>query len=426
VSERIGTAPTRPKAGLPGREGEETAAPLRCQICDATDLVPGLDLGHQPVSDLILSPSDLSRPETFYPMQLFHCTECGLAQLGYTVDPDVVYKNFPFVSGTTRTTTEHLQWVARQMVDRLGLTGESFVVDIGSNDGTLLKGYVPHGVPFLGIDPSGDPVRIANEQGLETLHAFFNLETAEHVLSERGHADAITACGCFAHIDDLDSVMRGVKALLKRRGLFTTDNQYFLDMVQRLHYDNVFHEHLREYSIKPLIHLMNEYEMEVVDVERSEVYGGSITVYAAHAGEHPVRDSVGALLAEEEAEGLYEPETWERFAREVADKRDRLFDAVHGRVREGQKVIGLGAPAKAATVCNYCRLGPELIDYLTEINELRVGFFLPGMHIPIVHEERMFDDPHPADAGILFSWNYYEEIVPKLRARGWEGEVILP
>src|SRR5262249_26872508 len=151
-----------------------------------------------------------------------------------------------------------------------------------------LKGYIPYGVRFLGVDPAGDPVRIANEQGIETLHAFFDETTAAHVLSAYGAADAISAAGGFGHVAEFGGLMRGVKALLGERGIFATDNQYWLDMIESLHYDNVFHQHLRYYSLRPLIHLFAQYEMELFEVERSPIHGGSIRVFAGHKGSHPV------------------------------------------------------------------------------------------------------------------------------------------
>ncbi|MGH9269129.1 MAG: class I SAM-dependent methyltransferase, partial [Acidimicrobiales bacterium] len=266
----------------------------------------------------------------------------------------------------------------------------------------------------------------AQEQGIDTLHGFFNHATALEILESHGQADAITACGVFAHIADVTGVMEGVRALLSAKGVFATDSQYWLDMVERLHYDNIFHQHLRYYSMRPLIHLHRQYGLEVFDVERSDVYGGSVRVFAGHAGAHPVSERVDELLATENAAGLYQEETYERFARQVSDRRRALFDEVYSQKRSGKKVIGLGAPAKATVIANYCGLGPDLLDYITEVNPLRVGTYLPGVRVPIVDEEDMFHDPRPADAGILFAWNYYDEVVPKLRQRGWEGQVILP
>ena len=420
-------APRAPGRGLAGRtQRGDQPRPVRCQICGSTNTMPGLDLGHQPVSDLILSRAQLNQPETFYPMQLYHCLECGLTQLGYVVNPKVVFKNFPFVSGTTQTATRHLQSLPKQLVELQGLGARSFAIDIGSNDGTLLKGYLPYGVRFLGVDPAGDPVRIANEQGIETLHAFFNEATADDILARYGQADAITACGVFAHIADLTGVMKGVQKLLAPRGVFATDSQYWLDMVVRGHYDNMFHQHLRYYSMRPLIHLHRQYGMDVFDVERSEVYGGSIRVFACRAGDYPVSDRVRELVALEEREALYDEATYRRFAEQIAERKRTLFDGVYRLASQGKKVIGLGAPAKASTVCNYCRLGPDLVEYVTEVNPLRIGKYLPGVHIPILDESYMFEDERPADAGILFAWNYYDEIMPKLRARGFSGEVLLP
>lgn len=414
------------RRGLSGRARRgDTARPVNCQIC-GTPTIAGLDLGHQPVGDLILTRAQLNQPEVYYPMQLFHCPECGLTQLGYIVNPSVVYKHFPFVSGTTQTATRHLQSLPEYLVETMGLNSNSFAVDIGSNDGTLLKAYIPHGVRFLGVDPAGDPVRIAREQGIDTLHTFFNAETAAYIRAEYGEANAITACGVFAHIADLAGVMQGVKTLLAANGVFATDSQYWLDMVRRLHYDNMFHQHLRYYSMRSLIYLHRQYGMDVFDVERSEVYGGSIRVFACHAGDYAISDRVKDLVALEEEMNLYTQETHERFTRQVEERKRKLFDSVYRLTSQGKKVIGIGAPAKASTICTYCHLGADLIEYVTEVNPLRIGKYLPGSHIPIVDEEFMFTDPRPADAGILFAWNYYDEIVPKLRARGFQGEVLLP
>jgi hypothetical protein len=197
-------------------------------------------------------------------------------------------------------------------------------------------------------------------------------------------------------------------------------------MVLTGHYDNMFHQHLRYYSLRPLARLFAKYGLEVFDVRRSEVHGGSFRVFACFAGAHPVHARVGELMAAEEQAKLYDPATTAAWAQSIEQRRRELHDKVWSLVRAGKKVIGIGAPAKAATVCSYCRLGPEVIDYITEINPLRVGKYLPGAHIPIVDEELMFTDPRPADAAILFAWNYYDETVPKLRARGWTGEVICP
>lgn len=416
----------RASKGLTARRTKGDRVPaVKCRICGGKTY-PGLDLGGQPVGDLILSRADLRKPETFYPMQLFHCVDCGLTQLGYIVNPAVVYKNFPFVSGTTQTATKHLQTIPVELVEMGKLGPGSFAVDIGSNDGTLLKAYQPYGVKILGVDPSAIPVSMANAAGIPTLHAFFNEATAEIVRKEHGPADAISAAGVFGHIAGLDSVMVGIRRLLKPNGVFVSENQYWLDMVLTGHYDNMFHQHLRYYSMRPLERLFAKYEMEIFDVRRSGIHGGSFRVFACFAGTRPIHKRVAEVKRAEEKAKLYSEETNMEWARRIEQRRRELQDKVFTLVREGKKVIGIGAPAKAATVCNYCRLGPETIQYITEINPLRVGRYLPGTHIPIIDEEKMFTDPRPADAAVLFAWNYYDETVPKLRARGWQGEVICP
>lgn len=412
--------------GLPARRttGERVPA-VRCKLCGGKTYA-GLDLGAQPAGGLILTRADLRKPETFYPLQLFHCLDCGLTQLGYVVNPAAVYKFLPFVRGTTQAATKHLQTIPEELAQMGGLGPQSFAVDIGSNDGTLLKAYQPFGVRTLGVEPSAIPARIANEAGVMTLHAFFNEETAKLVVLEQGQADAISAAGVFAHIADLDSVMRGIQILMKPAGMFVSEHHYWLDMVRTTHYDNIFHQHLRYFAIRPLARLFARFNLEIFDVLRSEVHGGSFRVFACFAGAHPIHARVAQVMMEEEAARLYDPITTTEWALSIDARRRNLRERVWALAQAGKKVIGIGAPATASTVCNFCRLGPEMIDYITEINPPLVGRFLPGVHIPIVEEEQMFSDPRPPDAAILFAWADYAEAIPKLRKRGWKGEVICP
>ena len=412
--------------GLPARRttGERVPA-VRCKLCGGKTYA-GLDLGAQPAGGLILTRADLRKPETFYPLQLFHCLDCGLTQLGYVVNPAAVYKFLPFVRGTTQAATKHLQTIPEELAQMGGLGPQSFAVDIGSNDGTLLKAYQPFGVRTLGVEPSAIPARIANEAGVMTLHAFFNEETAKLVVLEQGQADAISAAGVFAHIADLDSVMRGIQILMKPAGMFVSEHHYWLDMVRTTHYDNIFHQHLRYFAIRPLARLFARFNLEIFDVLRSEVHGGSFRVFACFAGAHPIHARVAQVMMEEEGARLYDPITTTEWALSIDARRRNLRERVWALAQAGKKVIGIGAPATASTVCNFCRLGPEMIDYITEINPPLVGRFLPGVHIPIVEEEQMFSDPRPPDAAILFAWADYAEAIPKLRKRGWKGEVICP
>lgn len=398
---------------------------IRCQACGSEDLHPGLDLGHQPATDLVSS-ADLEGPETLYPTRLLLCLECGLCQLGYVVDPDVVWRDFSFVSGTTATATRHLQGLAADLGRRLDLDAESLAVDIGSNDGTLLAGYAPLGARVLGIDPAELPVRAALERDIPTWEARFDDRVAELIVAEHGRAAAVSAAGCFAHVADLDGLMTGVRRLLAPGGIFCSDNQYWLDVVRHGHYDNVYHQHLRYYSLRPLVRLHEAYGLEVFDVDRSNVHGGSIRVYACRVGDRAISPGVEELLAIEDEAGLHAPRALADFELATVERRRRLVDEVHARLREGQKVIGVGAAAKATTVCNYCSLGPHQVEYVTDVNPLRVGKHLAGAHIPIIDEELMLGDPEPPDAAILFAWNYRHEIAPKLRARGWDGDLIEP
>lgn len=417
--------PSRRIKPLKAHRSHEKVRQVRCQICGCVTR-PGVDLGPQPIADFLLSPGRLNYAETHYPLQLYHCDDCGLTQLGFIVDPRIVYKHFMFVSGTTRTATEHLQTLPVQLLRMLGGVSDVLAVDIGSNDGTLLKAYRNRGVRFLGVDPAEEAVLLADAEGIPTVHAFFDEHIAGEIVAAHGQAAAISACGIFGHVANLTGFMQGLKKLLAPRGIFAADSQYWLDTMLRGHYDNIFHEHLRYYSMKPLARLLEHYDMAIFDVERSEVYGGSFRIFAGHAGEHEVSPRVEALMKLETDARIYDEAQHRKFADETALRRRNLSDSVMRVVRDGKKVIGIGAPAKASTVCNFCRLGPESLEYITEVNRFRIGKFLPGVRIPVVDEARMFDDSPPPDAAVLFAWNYHDEIVPRLRQRGYAGQIILP
>ena len=396
---------------------------MACYICQGSQLFQFLDLGHQPPSDAFLKQEQLNEPEATYPLRVAVCKNCFLAQLTYRVDPEILFRDYVYTSGTNNSLRVNFKSLVDLVVGRFGLTTDDLAVDIGSNDGTLLENYLSHGVKVLGIDPSS-ATSIAIEKGLPTMTDFFNEEVAIRAREKYGAAKIITATNVFAHVDALDSFMRGITRLLADDGIFISESHYLLDLITKTQYDAVYHEHLRYYSLKPLKLLFEEFGMEIIDAERITTHGGSIRVYAAKKGSHQVAPAVLKLIKEEEEVGLYKLETFVDYGKKVRQNKLILLEMIVKIRREGSRIVGIGAPAKGNTLLNYCCLDSDLVDYLVEKSALKIGLFAPGTRIPVVAEARLIEER--PEYALLLSWNIADELIPKIRAQGYQGKFIVP
>ena len=397
----------------------------QCRICKSQELHKVLSLGDQPHCNHFLTGEELSLPEVRYPLDCYLCSECGLVQLGYVVPPEVMFRQYLYMSGTTKTLSRHFHQLAGQLVKQFALSSDSLVVDVGSNDGTFLKGFKARGVRVLGVDPAVNIAKMANEAGIETLCDFFGRETAAHILAEKGKTRMVTAAGVFYHIPDLDDVVRGVGDLLADDGVFVVQANYLVDMLQKNTFDNIYHEHLCYYSLKPLTVLFHRFDMEVFDVERHPIHGGSIIVYVRKGVTSTPKKRVDAMLAAEEDQGVYSLDSYKAFAERVELIRDRLVTMVRGLKAQGKRIAAYGAPAKGNTLLNFCKIGPDVLEYAIEKNDLKVGRYTPGMHIPVVSEEDA--RRAPADYHLVLPWNFLEEFLEKeqgFRTNG--GKFIVP
>jgi len=394
-----------------------------CFICQSNDLAKFLSLGHQPPSDAFLKKEDLEKPETAYPLDVFFCRNCRLVQLGYMVDPNALFRDYAYNTGTNNSLKVNFKNLVDKIVAHWRLSPADLAVDIGSNDGTLLENYLPYQIRILGIDPSS-AAKLALQKNIPTIIDFFNEETAVKVRKEYGPAKIITATNVFAHVDKLYSFLRGVFHLLADDGVFISESHYLADLIFQRQYDSIYHEHLRYYSLKPLTYLFKQLGMEIIDAERISTHGGSIRVSTAKTGKYPVAEAVAKLTAAEAESGLDDEKTFVKFAEQVESNKFELLKTISDLKKEGKSIAGIGAPAKGNTLLNYCNLDSSLIDYLAEKSEIKIGLFAPGTHIPVVAEERLFREQ--PDYGLLLSWNIADELVPKLRAAGYKGKFIIP
>ena len=397
-----------------------------CRLCGSKNLELFLDLGATPPSDAFLTKEQLREPEEPYPLDVYLCRDCGQAQLGFVVPPEVLYRrDYPYESSTTRTGREHFHGMAASLVDYFGLPPESLVIDVGSNVGVLLEGFKKKGMRGLGVDPATDMAKIANKNGIETLPEFFTAKVAEGIRKKYGPAALVVGTNVFAHIHDVTDAVTGMKTLIGDTGAVVIEAPHFLNLVRNLEYDTIYHEHLSYLSVKPLQQFFRRFDMELFNVEEHAIHGGTIRFFAGPRGVHTVSPTVAATIAAEGAARIHSLKRLRQFADEVAKQRQELRALLTEIKGRGQTVVGVSAPAKGNTLLNYCGITTELLPYITEKAKIKLGLYTPGTRIPIVSDEHLLRDQ--PDYALILAWNFADEIMANLaeyRARG--GRFIIP
>lgn len=397
---------------------------MKCQICSSSNLYEILDLGHQPPSDLFLSEEKLNEGEISYPLRVFFCEDCKLVQLSYAVDPKILFTNqYVYTSTSNKPLLIHMKLLAERFTKEFNLTEKDLVIDIASNDGALLQEFAKHNVRILGVDPAS-VADIAIKKGIPTIKDFFNENLAKLILQNHGKARLITGLSLIPHARDLASIIEGVKTLLDDKGVFLTESHYLGDMIEKLQYDAIYHEHLRYYSVTALVNLFNRFGMDVFHAERVTMHGGEIRVLACKKGVYPISDSVRLLLEKEKQSNLNSRENFAKFRAKVESNKEKLNNILQDIKSKGHRIAGIGAPAKGTTLLNFCKIDSSKLDYLAETSELKIGKYSPGMHIKIVPESKLFEDQ--PEYALLLPWNIKDDIIPKLRGKGYNGNIIIP
>jgi hypothetical protein len=405
--------------------GTGASVPVECcQVCGHAPLDEVLSLGYMPPVNQMVPIGQVPRQQAWFPTNLLHCRNCDLVQLGLAVDPVIIFPpEYPYTSGTTRLLRDNFADLQRESAAMLGLGANDLVVDIGSNDGTLLLSFKNGGHRVLGIEPT-DVGDIANSKGIPTLKRYFGVDVAREVKREHGPASVVTAANCFAHIEDVHAIVDGIVAMLKDDGVFISESHYLIGLLDTLQYDTVYHEHLRYYSLTSLNHLLEMHNLEVFHARPIPSHGGSIRVYAAQRGSHAVQESVSRMLASE-PRGEAMAVRLASFRRDVVLSKLRLMSLLRELKEKGARIAGISAPSRASTLVNYVGLDEGIIDYVCEIpGSLKIGKCLPGTGIPVVEEGKLFSDQ--PDCAMIFSWHIADELAPKLRAKGYRGRLITP
>ncbi|HEX8363223.1 MAG TPA: class I SAM-dependent methyltransferase [Longimicrobium sp.] len=388
---------------------------MHCRVCDSTNLELAVDLGQQPWCNHFLTPDQVGK-EPFYPLRLVYCHNCSTSQLDYTVPKETMFGDHTYLSGITRSLSDHFRDVAAEVDSRFaGDRAGKSVLDIGSNDGTQLKHFQALGYDVLGVESSKTTARIAQEAGVPTVNEFFNLEL---VKSLDRKFDVINAAGVFFHLEELHSVTDGIREALREDGVFVVQFLYMKRIIENLAFDQIYHEHLLYYTFRTIEVLLNRHGLAMFDAHVSPIHGGSVIGFVTHAGVRPPSERLEALRREEDEADTNSFATYLAFAERIKRMKEENLEYLERNKREGKRIFGFGAPVKGNTMLNYFGVGTQYLDCLVEKNELRRGLYSPGMHIPLVIESELKEVP---DVYYVLAWNFKREILKNNAALQEQG-----
>jgi SAM-dependent methyltransferase len=401
-------------------------APL-CLVCASPLRHTFVDLGASPLCESYLREDQLNQMEPFYPLHVRVCEQCFLVQLQEYVRPEEIFTEYAYFSSFSETWLEHARRYTDLVVQRFALDNRSFVVELASNDGYLLRNFVARGIPALGIEPAVNVAAVARQHGVRTRTDFFGRRLADQVAAEDGQADLIVGNNVLAQVPDVNDFVAGIRQLLKPRGVVTIEFPHLLRLMQENQFDTIYHEHFSYFSFLTAETLFARHDLELFDVDELPTHGGSLRIYARHRDDasKPVTARVNDLRRREVDEGLTRMETYGRFSDQVMQTKWKLLDFLIKAKRDGKSVAGYGAPGKGNTLLNYCGIRTDLVDYTVDKNPYKQGRFLPGTRIPIFAPDKILETK--PDYVLILPWNVKDEIVRQMNAvRSWGGRFVVP
>ena len=398
-----------------------------CRFCGTRLRHTFVDLGMSPLCQTHISAEQLNHMEPFYPLHAYVCHECFLVQLDEYVAPGDIFTEYAYFSSYSDSWVEHARRYAEAMTRRLGLGGQSRVVEIASNDGYLLQHFVRLGIPVLGVEPAANVAKVAREKGIATTVRFFGRNTAREIAAETGQADLLLGNNVLAHVPGLNDFVAGMKVLLKPGGVITMEFPHLYRLMERNQFDTIYHEHFSYFSFFTVEKVFAAHGLTLFDVEEIETHGGSLRIFARHADNDalPVAPAVGALRQRELDEGFARLDTYAAFAEQVRETKRAILEFLIGAKRAGKTIVGYGAPGKGNTLLNYCGIRQDFLDYTVDRSSYKQGKYTPGTRIPILAPERI-RETRP-DYVFILPWNLTDEIVGQMGyIREWGGKFVVP
>ena len=397
----------------------------KCQICSSTNLVEVMKLGDQPLSNSLIKKTSDNNKIQKYPINIVRCDECTLLQIDYIVDQNQVYHpDYPYLPGITPTVDREQKELCDYLFENLKLSNEDLVVDIGSNDGSLLKHFKEKGLKTLGVEPT-NIANIANKNGIETIQSFFNKKITEKIKNNNGKAKLITSTNVFAHMSTLGDVMDGITNLIDDDGYYAFENHYIMEIINKVQYDTFYHEHLRTYSLISLIKLFEMYDLFLFDAQIVSRYGGSIRCIVSKKKINKTKRLLDLL--EKENQALIEncEKTYSEFKRKVENSKNDLIKIISKLKSEGKKIIAKSCPARAVVLLSYCGLDDKYLEYVAEQpTSLKLNYYIPGTNLKIINDDILTKEE--PDYILLLAWHLSEPIINKWKKRGIKSKFIVP
>ncbi|MFI5315534.1 MAG: methyltransferase domain-containing protein [Myxococcota bacterium] len=400
-----------------------------CRFCRAPLRDTFVDLGMSPLCQRHLRPEQLAEMEPFYPLHVWVCAECFLVQIEEVVPPQEIFGDgsYAYFSSFADSWLRHAAQYVELVTERFGLGAKSLVVEVASNDGYLLQNFVRRGIPVLGIEPASNTAEAALRKGIPTLVRFFGAATARDVVEQHGRASLLLGNNVLAHVPDINDFVSGLAILLAPDGVLTMEFPHLMQLVEQNQFDTIYHEHFSYLSFGTVQRIFAHHGLEMFDVEELPTHGGSLRVYARHAGrELPARTPrVSRLLEVEETRGMRGLGYYSRFGERVRETKWKLLEFLIAAKREGKSIVGYGAPGKGNTLLNYCGVRTDFLDYTVDRSPHKQGGFLPGTHIPIVAPDEI--ERTKPDYVLILPWNLQDEIMEQMAIiRSWQGKFVIP
>ncbi len=419
---------SRRQNGGAGRLKSSTCARRdNCRLCGSTNLTSLFSLAPTPPANAFVCCDQVGLPQPCFPLDVYMCESCKHVQLLDVVNPSILFTNYIYVSGTSPVFVKHFENYATSVIrEFVPNHSDQLVIDIGSNDGTLLSQFKRKGMRVLGIDPAKEIARNASKAGIETWPEFFTPALAEKIVAHYGHAQIVAANNVFAHADDLTGIASGIRTLLAPDGVFVFEVSYLADVFEKILFDTIYHEHLAYHCVKPLVNFFAAQGMQLIATKRTATHGGSLRgIVQLAGGPLKVETSVDSLLKLERSMGLDKLETLRAFGSKIDRVKHELTSYLHSLKTQGKSIAGFGAPAKATTLMYHFSIGPDIIDFIVDDSPFKQGLYSPGKHIPVLEPAAIYEKK--PDAIIILAWNFAESIMKNHAAfLKMGGEFIVP
>ena len=381
-----------------------------CRLCQSSNLVSVLKLASTPPANAFVKKDKCNLEQKKYPLQLYFCNTCNHVQLTDIVDPSELFENYVYVSGTSPVFVDHFKNYAQTIIKKYRPSIENYVLDIGSNDGTLLKFFKEMGYKVIGVDPAKEISKKANEEGILTINDFFDMKTAEKIKNKYSHASLITANNVFAHCDDLSGITDAVSKILAPNGFFVFEVSYLVDVYQKTLFDTIYHEHLSYHSVKPLIKFFESKNMTLIDVIKVNTHGGSIRCVVKNcAVKEEMQNSVRNFVELENKLAFNNSCTFINFSKKIEERKKELCQLIKNIKADKKTIAGFGAPAKATTLMYEFGLNNDILDFIVDDSPLKQGLFSPGLHIPIYSSSQI--ETLKPDYLLILAWNFADSII---------------